>query len=202
MAKRVYVSADYALDNGDRIVVNEIHRWCVDQRRNLDFYDTANPSFGSISSNPDCRPCDLKKEFNSQINASSAVIFVVGDKTSVRSAGCLCKRNIEGAGCECTPYKQNANGKKSCKWTFVVSPGPNDDLGEINTYSYLEHEFRQAVKRNKRIVIVYNSMNKQAGWLPTYMSEFEAIAHPFWKKDDVGNLVGDYQYIKESLGYE
>ena len=138
MSKQVYISADYAPTDGDRDVVDEIHNWCKDPRRNLEFYDMSNPSRGSVSSNPDCRPCDLKKEFNQQINASSAVIFVVGDKTAQRSAGSLCRRNSDGAGCECTPYKQNTNGKETCKWNSTSTPGPNDDIGNINTYSYLE----------------------------------------------------------------
>ena len=202
MSRRDYISADYAPNNGDSIVVDEIHKWCDDPRRKLSFYDTANPSCGSISSDPDCRPCDLKKEFNQQINASSAVIFVVGDKTAQRTAGSFCRRNDEGAGCECTPYKQNTKGKTTCKWQTTSTPGPNDDIGNINTYSYLEHEFRQAVRRKKNIVIVYNSLYYQASWLPTYMQDYEDLAHPFWKKDAWGNRVGDYQYIKKALGYE
>lgn len=121
MSRRVYISADYAPNNGDSIVVDEIHKWCDDPRRKLSFYDTANPSCGSISSDPDCRPCDLKKEFNQQINASSAVIFVVGDKTAQRTAGSFCRRNDEGAGCECTPYKQNTKGKTTCKWQTTLN---------------------------------------------------------------------------------
>jgi hypothetical protein len=34
------------------------------------------------------------------------------------------------------------------------------------------------------------------------MSEYEEVAHPFWKKNDAGKKVGDYQYIKKALGYE
>ena len=49
----------------------------------------------SISNDPDCRPCDLKQEFNRQINASSAVIFVVGDMTAYRKAGGSCSRVAE-----------------------------------------------------------------------------------------------------------
>lgn len=45
---------------------------------------------GSVSNGSDCRPCDLKKEFNNQINASSAVIIVIGDKTKYRTAGSNC----------------------------------------------------------------------------------------------------------------
>ena len=202
MSKQVYISADYAPTDGDRDVVDEIHNWCKDPRRNLEFYDMSNPSRGSVSSNPDCRPCDLKKEFNQQINASSAVIFVVGDKTAKRSAGSLCRRNSDGAGCECTPYKQNTNGKATCKWNSTSTPGPNDDIGNINTYSYLEHEFRQAIRRKKNIVIVYNSMKCESQWLPSYMNGYEDYAHPFWTRNALGYRVGDYQYIKKALGYE
>ena len=144
----------------------------------------------------------MKREFNQQINASSAVIFVVGDKTASRTAGNSCKRNDEGVGCECTPYKQNTKGTSTCKWQTTSTPGPYDDIGNINTYSYLEHEFKQAVRRNKNIVIVYNSLNYQSNWLPIYMQDYKDLAHPFWKKDAWGNRVGDYQYIKKALGYD
>lgn len=201
MSKQVYISADYDPGNGDRDVVNEICKWCEDPRRNLTFYDTANPSYGSVSANPDCRPCDLKAEFNNQINASSAVIFVVGDKTAHRTAGSSCKRMGRHSICTCTPYKQNVNGTKWCKYS-VTYPATESDIGNINDYSYLEHEFRQAVRRNKNIVIVYNSLNYQPSWLPAYMSDYADDAHPFWTKNSLGYRVGDYQYIKKALGYE
>ena len=104
MSKRVYISADYSESNGDRAVVDELHKWGKDKLHKVDYVDTAEVVSGSVSENPDCRPCDLKKEFNSQINVSSAVIIVIGDKTASRTAGSVCKRNSDGAGCDCTPY--------------------------------------------------------------------------------------------------
>lgn len=80
MSKRVYISADYSESNGDRAVVDELHKWGKDKLHKVDYVDTAEVVSGSVSENPDCRPCDLKKEFNSQINVSSAVIIVIGDK--------------------------------------------------------------------------------------------------------------------------
>ena len=203
MSKRVYISADYAENNGDRDVVNELHAWGKDNKHKVDYIDAAEVVSGSVSKNADCRPCDLKKEFNAQINVSSAVIFIVGDKTASRTAGSICKRKSDGEGCACTPYKQNAKGAYFCKiYGPTFRPGPDEDVGYINTVSYLEHEFLQAQKKNKTIIIVYNSLNKQAGWLPSYMSGYEEEAHPFWIKNASGEKVGDYQYIKEALSYE
>ncbi|MEF2618216.1 MAG: hypothetical protein U0M75_07930 [Lachnospiraceae bacterium] len=203
MSKRVYISADYSENDGDRDVINELHTWGEDNKHKVDYVDTAQVVSGSISDDEDCRPCDLKKEFNAQINVSSAVIFVVGDKTASRTAGSSCKRNADGEGCDCTPYKQNANGARICKiYGKTSTPGPNEDVGIINSYSYLEHEFMQAKKKKRTIIVVYNSLNKQSNWLPSYMSEYKEAAHPFWKKNDAGKKVGDYQYIKKALGYE
>ncbi len=200
MSKRVYISADYSASDGDTDVVDELHKWSDDNRRVVSFTDTAQVASGSVSDGDDCRPCDLKAEFNRQINASSAVIFVVGDKTKTRTAGSECDRTSKSQSeCTCTPYKQNTNGKKKCKVSFTFTPDEDDDVGNINTYSYLRHEFEQARKRNKTIVIVYNSLNKQSSWLPSYMSDYEDIAVPFWKKDIWGNKTGDYDYIKETL---
>lgn len=203
MSKRVYISADYSENDGDRDVINELHTWGKDNKHKVNYVDTAQVVSGSVSDDEDYRPCDLKKEFNAQIRASSAAIFIVGDKTASRTAGSSCKRISEGEGCDCTPYKKNANGSSICKiYGKTSTPGPNDDVGNINSYSYLKHEFMQAKKQNKTIIIVYNSLNKQSKWLPSYMSEYEEDAHPFWKKNDKGKKIGDYQYIKKALGYE
>lgn len=202
MGKRVYISADYSVINGDRDVVEELHKWGRDNLHKVDYVDTAEVVSGSVSNDPDCRPCDLKSEFNRQINASSAVIFIIGDKTALRTAGGICRRYSEGVGCSCTPYKQNAKGMYTCKWDMVKNPGPNDDLGNINTYSYLKHEFLQAKKRRKPMVLVYNSLYKQPNWLPDYMREYESEACAFWTRDFFGNRVGNYFYIKKALGYD
>lgn len=202
MSKRVYISADYSEVNGDRDVVEELHKWGKDNLHKVDYVDTAEVVSGSVSNDPDCRPCDLKKEFNKQINASSVVIFIIGDKTASRTAGSVCRRYNGEAGCECTPYKQNSKGTSTCKWDIVSTPGPNDDLGNINTYSYLKHEFLQAKRKKRTIIIVYNSLNKQPSWLPDYMKEYEEEAYAFWTKDILGNKVGDYYHIKKDLGYD
>lgn len=202
MSKRVYISADYSESDGDRNVVDELHKWSEDLRHKVDYVDTAQVVSGSVSADPDCRPCDLKEEFNRQINASSAVIFIIGDKTNNRIAGSSCKRLTEEY-CECTPYKQNANGTKVCKIRGeVTTPGPNDNVGKINAYSYLKHEFEQAKKKGKTIIVVYNSLYHQPSWLPSYMQDYASSAHPFWKYNASGRKVGDYTYIKQALGYE
>lgn len=200
MSKRVYISADYSSDSGDRDVVNTLNQWGSDNLHKVDFVDMSKVVSGSVSNDPDCRPCDLKKEFNNQINASSAVIFVVGDKTASRSAGSNCSRattnQILGS---CTPYKQNTNGSKFCKVFQTCSSGA--DVGSINGYSYLRHEFEQAKQSGKPIIVVYNSLRKETSWLPSYMKEYESDAQPFWTKNSFGEKVGDYAYLKEVLGY-
>lgn len=201
MSKQVYISADYDEDAGDRDVVNTLNKWGKDNLHKVDFIDMSEVASGSVSNDPDCRICDLKKEFNQQINASSAVVAIVGDKTASRTAGNSCVRMEQGAFCTCTPYKQNTNGTKSCRYYSTSTPGPNDDLGNINSYSYLKHEFLQAKKKGKPIIILYNSLYNQPSWLPTYMNDYESLAHPFWIKNVYGEKIGDYSYIKKVLGY-
>ena len=201
MSKQVYISADYDQNNGDIDVVNELIKWGSDKLHKVDFIDMSKVASGSVATNEDCRICELKSEFNRQINASSAVIFVVGDMTGARTAGCACERATKKQSeCFCTPYKQNTNGRKGCKINSTITPGENDDCGYINAFSYLRHEFEQAKKKKHNIVIVYNSTRKEAKWLPSYMNGYEDIARPFWKFDDYGNKIGDYSYIKEVLG--
>lgn len=202
MSKQVYISADYDRSNGDQAVVNELVKWGQDKLHKVDFIDMSNPSSGSVSKSSDCRICDLKAEFNRQINASSAVIFVVGDMTRFRTAGNGCERASKDQNlCSCTPYKQNVNGTKVCKVTGTSTPGEDDDFGNINNCSYLRHEFEQAKKKKRKIIIVYNSTRKEQSWLPAYMNGYEDYAKPFWKIDAYGKKVGDYAYIKEVLGF-
>ena len=202
MSKRVYISADYSDDNGDKDVVEVLKQWGSDALHKVEYIDMAEVKSGSVSNDSDCRPCDLKEEFNKQINASSAVIFVVGDKTAIRTAGSNCNRaSHEQNVCKCTPYKQNSNGTKACKVIYTTIPEPTGDVGNINSYSYLRHEFEQAKKKQRTIIIVYNSLRKQPSWLPSYMEGYESLAEPFWIKDSAGNTIGNYNYIKEALGY-
>lgn len=201
MTKRIYISADYANEDGDLNVVSVLNQWAKDNYHILDFTDMAKVIFGSVANNnPDCRPCDLKQEFNKQINLSSIVVFVVGDKTAKRISGSNCQRNILGKYCNCTPYKQNSNGVKYCKVESTCSVGPLDDFGNINSYSYLRHEFEQAKKKNKKIVILYNSSRYEESWLPSYMKGYEECAFPFWKDKQLGNA--NYSQVKKALGYE
>lgn len=202
MSKQVYISADYDQYDGDTNVVEELTKWGSDNLHKVDFIDMSKVSSGSVAKDSDCRICDLKSEFNRQINASSAVIFVVGRMTGVRVAGNACKRwTKEQSECICTPYKQNINGAKKCKVASTSTPSENDDYGNINGYSYLRHEFEQAKKKKRNIIIVYNSMRKETRWLPSYMHGYEDKAQPFWKLDALGKKVGDYSYIKEVLGF-
>ena len=202
MSKQVYISADYSETDGDREVVETLNRWGQDNYHVVSFIDMSKVASGSVSEDPDCRICDLKKEFNRQINTSSAVIFVVGDKTAIRTAGSACRRASQDQyRCSCTPYKQNTNGTKWCKVSSIFTPGPNDDFGSINALSYLQHEFEQAKKRKKQIIIVYNSTRKEETWLPAYMDGFQKYAVPFWTINSLGRRVGNYSFIKEVLGF-
>ena len=200
MSKRVYISADYSPADGDRNVIDELHKWGNDNLHRVDYCDTALVAKGSVSNDPDCRPCDLKDEFNKQINVSSAVIFVIGDKTKDRTAGSTCRRQSDGTFCSCTPYKQNANGLSYCK--VINIPTSYYDVNPVNNYSYLRHEFEQAKKKGKTIIVAYNSLYKQPSWLPWYMSAYSDRAQPFWIKNVWGNKVGNYAFIKKALGYE
>lgn len=202
MAKRVYISADYDEDSGDRNVVSMLNKWNANQWYIVDFVDMAQVKSGSVSLCSDCRPCDLKAEFNRQIAASSTVIFIVGDKTANRTAGSSCLRGSKSQyECFCTPYKQNAGGTKFCKVPQLCSTVGSDDVSNVNSYSYLRHEFEEAVRRKKDIIILYNSLQKMESWLPFYMKDHASIAQPFWTYDAHWNKVGNYQLIKKALGY-
>lgn len=200
MSKQVYISADYSEGSGDRDVVAELNKWGSDSLHKVDFIDMAKVASGSVSKDSDCRICDLKDEFNRQINASSAVVIVVGDKTASRTAGSVCSRATRSQPyCTCTPYKQNTKGVRPCKMYMLPSSG--SDVNPVNTYSYLRHEVEQAQKRGKTIIVVYNSFYKQSTWLPSYMSGYASSAQPFWVRDSLGRKVGNYTLIKAALGY-
>ena len=203
MSKRVYISADYSKDDGDCDVVNELNKWGQDDLHKVDFVDMAKVVSGTVAKDEDCRICDLKAEFNRQINASSAVIFIVGDKTANRKAGSACSRWWQKQEeCSCTPYKNNRNGSKPCRIESTSKTSENDDFGNINCCSYLQHEFEQAKKKNKEIIILYNSTRNETTWFPSYMKGYEDKAKPFWTYNSERKKVGDYAAIKLALGYD
>ena len=55
MSKRVYISTDYALNDGDREVVEELHRWGRDSKHKVEYVDTAQVVSGSVSKDEDCK---------------------------------------------------------------------------------------------------------------------------------------------------
>ena len=61
MSKQVYISADYSEDQGDRNVVDTLNSWGSDNLHIVNFIDMSKVVSGSVSKDPDCRPCDLKK---------------------------------------------------------------------------------------------------------------------------------------------
>ena len=89
--KRVYISADYDQWNGDTEVVDVLNKWSADSLHKVHFVDMAEVSSGTVASDPDCRICELKAEFNRQINASSAVICLLNSALSsqIRQSGSL-----------------------------------------------------------------------------------------------------------------
>lgn len=176
MSKQIYISADYDRSDGDQAVVNELVKWGQDKLHKVDFVDMSNPSSGSVAKSDDCRICDLKAEFNRQINASSAVIFVIGDMTRSRTAGNGCERASKPQRlCSCTPYKQNVNVTKPCKVTVTFFSVNDDDFGNINNYSYLRHEYEQAKKKKKLSLssIIQHEKNKAANGCPGICLNFE-----------------------------
>lgn len=198
MNKRIYISADYAENDGDRKVVEELKKWGRDNKHSSDFVDMAEVVSGSVSkNNPDCRICDLKEEFNKQINKSSIVLLVVGDKTKDRTAGSGCDMHMH----MCTPYKQNTNGTRPCMRHSKHDPS-DGSVNPINQYSYLRHEFEQAKAMGKKIVIVYNSSRRETSWLPSYMRGYADKAVPFWTNDGYLSRSGNYKVIKGLLGYD
>ena len=202
MSKRIYISADYDTNTGDRDVVDELMKWNTSHKYMVDFVDMAAVTSGSVSRDPDCRPCDLKLEFNKQINASSMVLIVVGNNTATRTAGASCPHSsTPWLINKCTPYKQNWQGTKYCRVTNTSLYSKLGDVNCINNYSYLRHEFEQAKKKGKQIIVVYNSFCKQPIWLPPYLKGYENQAIAFWIRDAWGNKVGNYIAIKNKLGY-
>ena len=208
MEKRIYISADYDPNSRDRNVVYELVRWARDQRYKIEFKDMAAAKSGSVSDDKDCRACDLKREFNQKINISSIVIFVVGNKTKIRTAGSTCNRanTPYWQPCKCTPYKGNANGSSYCTkdlfYDYMELDTDEKDghnVNYVNNFSFLQHEFEQAKYKRKKIIILYNSSREERQWLPPYMKGYECFAIPFWIYKEDGSKVGDYSYIKEVL---
>ena len=58
----------------------------------------------------------------------------------------------------------------------------------------------QAVRKKKTKIVVCNSQRRQPSWLPDYMSEYADLAEHFWIKTEAGNIIGNYEFIKQQLG--
>lgn len=200
--KHIYISADYDPIDGDLDVVNAIKKWGLDNLHSTNFIDMSDPKANNVIRDiTDCRICDIKSEFNRQISASSFVLFIVGRKTKDRQAGSNCNRYfLPQNTCRCTPYQKNYLGAISCKIPNTTEPY-DGHVGCINSFSYLEHEFIEAisVKRADQIAIFYNSFYHQENWLPSYMKDYKEIAEPFWIYSPSGNQIGCYTRLKELL---
>lgn len=118
--------------------------------------------------------------------------------------------NIEFDAIRCTPYKRNAIGSVCCKQTAsdvrdiihtdIYNDNKNKDVIYVNKFPYLQHEFKQAKRKKKKIVIFYNSSINQKQWLPSYMKGYESCAIPFWI--DKENKVLDHLNIKKALEFD
>ena len=64
MSKRVYISADYSVYDGDRDVIDVLHSWGNDNLHKVDYVDTAQVVSGSVSSDSDVRRRILGGENN------------------------------------------------------------------------------------------------------------------------------------------
>ena len=53
MSKQVYISADYAENDGDREVVNVLHKWSDDNVHKVSFVDMSQVASGSVSQDSD-----------------------------------------------------------------------------------------------------------------------------------------------------
>lgn len=71
MSKQVYISADYDSYDGDQDVVEVLKKWGSDDKHKVDFIDMSEVRSGTVANDPDCRICELKDEFNRQINICS-----------------------------------------------------------------------------------------------------------------------------------
>ncbi|MDR0326006.1 MAG: TIR domain-containing protein [Oscillospiraceae bacterium] len=208
MGKRVFVSADWKENESnpkscDKNVVGRIREWADDDRRSIEIDCTDDVHSSVLDTLDDCRRCDIKRECGSHINWSSIVIFVVGDNTATKSAGaCSCD--------ECSPA-YSGKEKLPCKLVWGTSSSDvrtwdgtlyKNEMG----MSYLQYEITKAAQLGKSIIVVFNSMNKQESWIPSWYTTLlndtsltftEKCRVPFWKDTE---RKGDcYQDIKEHL---
>ena len=182
MGKNVFVSADWK-DHGnpesdDKDVVDRIRKWSDDLRYSTEFRYTDDVKDSVLKpSNPDCRRCDIKGECGDQIDWSSVVIFVVGDKVASKTAG-------ECNGVSCSPAYSGL-GTERCK--YYKSPAEDVDGG--NGMSYLKFEITKAAREGKSILLVFNSVNKMESWIPSWYNTLckdyiftELGRVPFWNE--------------------
>lgn len=184
MGKNIFVSADWKDDfvnslSDDKIVVERIRTWSNSANYGVNFrYTDAVHKSVLNSNNPDCRRCDIKLECEHQIEWSSIVIIVIGDKTKTKGSGAC-------DGQACSPA-ESWKPKVPCK---LVHAAPGQETNVVYyAESYLEHEIRIALTLKKKIILVFNSVNVMIDWIPQfYLSEIvknpnlELCRVPFWQ---------------------
>jgi len=197
MGKRVFVSADWKEGSDfrscDKIVVDKIRQWANDRRLSVEL-DCTDDVHDSVVYDPDCRRCDIKGECGRHIDRSSIVIFVVGDNTADKSSGWC---NSES----CSPA-YSGQVKENCKYKNKNSP--SDDVTDGRKMSYLQYEITKAAIAGKTIILVFNSMQNEGSWIPTWYDTLrrnykftEQCRVPFWKNRE--RTQDCYQDIKDYL---
>lgn len=196
----IFVSADWKDDfanslSDDKIVVDRIRTWSDSAKYGVNFRYTDDVHNSVLNpNNPKCRRCDIKFECEHQIALSSMVIIVIGDDTKTKGAGAC-------DGQACSPA-ESWKPKVPCK---LVSAAPEKKTNVVYfSESYLGHEIRCAFALQKKIILVFNSVNVMTNWIPGYYQHeiehnpgLELCRVPFWQ--DMRGGKDCYQSIKKYL---
>jgi hypothetical protein len=136
-------------------------------------------------STDDSRECDVTAALKqwSTDNPHHQVDFIERSEVALRCTGEL---------------KQELTRQIDASTVVVIVVG---DSEELPRNEYLRHEFEQAKKCRKTILVFYDSLHKKAEWLPHYMKNYDMIARPFWLRDAGEEKMGDYAYIEQVLRY-
>ena len=164
---RTYIAADW---DGDRDVVEQLHKWNDSNYWGLSFPDAHDLQQSRDSS----LPCSIKSSLKKRMDGSKRFVLIVGDATDTVTKG----------SCQyCGSYD---SGTSSC-----------DRLHSIDYRSYIKYECDKAVEAGIDIVVLYNSARVTRSKCPLKV-RFEGNHVPMKCLKD-GVLKWDYDAVKKAL---
>ena len=168
---RLYLAAEW---DGDRDLIDQIHKWKDSDFYSLDFRDAHELT--------QCRdtslPCTIKKSLATRMNGSKIFLLIVGERTNTVTKG----------SCQ---YCEHNTIYKICSAHYVST----------DTRSFIQYECEKAVNDGLKIIVLYNYANVDKSKCPEILRNLgEHIpAYHYDPSYFSRTKIWNYQLIKKAI---